>query len=55
MLPNPGGSAVVGGYLSQLGLTSDAIYYINENPADIQWLSADDAARFGIYIAQSGH
>ena len=43
------GNALVGAYLSTLGLSYDAIYYLTEKaPNDIQWLNADDAKQFGI-------
>ena len=49
------GSAIVGGYLNQLGLSSAAIGYINEaSPDEIRWLTPEDADRLGIYIKQLG-
>ena len=45
------GNAVVGAYLSQLGLSMLAITYITEKqPNDIQWLTFDDATQFGIEV-----
>ena len=47
------GNAVVGGYLSTLGLSMQAITYITEKqPADIQWLTFDDAAQLGIEVSK---
>jgi hypothetical protein len=47
------GNAVVGAYLSQLGLSMQAITYITEKqPNDIQWLSFDDAAQLGIEVSK---
>ena len=45
------GSAVVGGYLRDLGLTSAAIRYINEpGPDEMRWLTMDDADELNIAI-----
>ena len=42
-----------GDYLNQLGLSMQAITYITEKqPADIQWLTFDDAARIGIEVSK---
>ena len=47
------GNALVGAYLNQLGLSMQAITYITEKqPADIQWLTFDDAATFGIEVSK---
>jgi formylglycine-generating enzyme required for sulfatase activity len=45
------GSAVVGGYLRDLGLTSAAIAYINEpGPDEMRWLTAEDADTLNIAV-----
>lgn len=45
------GSAVVGGYLRDLGLTSAAIRYINEpGPDEMRWLTMDDAEQLNIAV-----
>jgi hypothetical protein len=45
------GNAIVGAYLNQLGLSIQAITYITEKqPNDIQWLTFEDAAQFGIEV-----
>ncbi len=45
------GSAVVGGYLRDLGLTSAAIAYINEpGPEEMRWLTLDDAEDLNISV-----
>jgi hypothetical protein len=45
------GNAVVGGYLSQLGLSSPAIAYLSEaQPSDMQWLTFADASRIGLEV-----
>jgi hypothetical protein len=47
------GNAVVGAYLSKLGLPDAAVAYITEKqPNDIQWLTFDDAAKFGIEVSK---
>ncbi len=46
------GNALVGAYLSHLGLSYEAIVYITEKPPDdVTWLTRDDARRFGIDVA----
>ena len=45
-------NALIGAYLSKLGLSYDAIFYLtNKAPTDIQWLNAADAQRLGIQYA----
>jgi formylglycine-generating enzyme required for sulfatase activity len=45
------GSAIVGGYLRDLGFTSAAIEYINEpGPDELRWLTMDDADRINIAV-----
>ncbi len=45
------GSAVVGGYLRDLGLTSAAIEYINEpGPEEMRWLTPEDADALNIAL-----
>lgn len=45
------GNALVGAYLSQLGLPSTAVVYITEPPPNsIRWLTASDAAKYGIDV-----
>jgi hypothetical protein len=45
------GNALVGAYLTKLGLSYEAILYATSKaPDDMQWLSADDARRLGIEI-----
>jgi formylglycine-generating enzyme required for sulfatase activity len=45
------GSAVVGGYLRDLGLTSAAIRYINEpGPDEMRWLTVEDADELNIAL-----
>jgi hypothetical protein len=45
------GNAVLGAYLSKLGLSELAIAYISyANPNEMQWLSADDAVKLGIAL-----
>lgn len=47
------GSALVGAYLSKLGLPSRAIAYFTEKqPDDMQWLTLKDADRLGIYVKE---
>jgi hypothetical protein len=46
-------SAIVGAYLNKLGLPSRAIAYFTEKrPADIQWLTFEDADRLGISVKE---
>lgn len=43
------GNALVGAYLTRLGLSDDAIIYIEQaDPDDITWLTPEDAGRLGI-------
>lgn len=45
------GNAIVGAYLSQLGLSERAIIYITQaNPTSMMWLSLDDAQKLGIDV-----
>jgi hypothetical protein len=45
------GNALVGAYLSNLGLSYDAIYYLEKAaPDDITWLTFADANRLGIEV-----
>jgi hypothetical protein len=45
------GNALVGAYLSQLGLPTSAIVYITDAPPDgMQWLNFVDARRYGIDV-----
>jgi hypothetical protein len=45
------GNALIGAYLSQIGMNDDAIYYITRSsPASMQWLTADDALSLGIHL-----
>lgn len=44
-------NALVGSYLSKLGLNDKAIFYItNSAPAEMQWLTKADADRYGIQV-----
>jgi hypothetical protein len=48
------GNALVGAYLSQLGLGDKAIIYITEaEPNDMQWLTINDANKIGIQVNNS--
>ena len=45
------GNALVGAYLSQIGLPTAAVVYITEPPPNsIRWLTATDAAKYGIDV-----
>lgn len=45
------GNAMVGAYLNELGLSEEAIVYITSaDPRSMRWLTADDAATFGIEL-----
>jgi hypothetical protein len=45
------GNALVGAYLSQLGLSERAIIYITQaNPTSMMWLSLDDAQKLGLNV-----
>ena len=45
------GNAIVGAYVTQLGLPLSAVIYItNSNPREMTWLSADDARKVGIDV-----
>lgn len=45
------GNAIVGAYLAQLGLPTSAIVYITRpKPSEMQWLTAEDAERYGIPV-----
>ena len=45
------GNALIGAYLSQLGLPSAAVVYITEPPPEsIRWLTAADAQQYGIDV-----
>lgn len=45
------GNALVGAYLSKIGLPSAAVVYITEPPPNsIRWLTATDAAKYGIDV-----
>jgi hypothetical protein len=45
------GNALLGAYLNQLGLGTEAITYIsNAAPENMQWLNADDASQYGINV-----
>jgi hypothetical protein len=47
------GNALVGAYLNQLGLPASAIVYITDAPPEgMQWLSFEDAQRYGIDVRQ---
>jgi hypothetical protein len=42
------GNAIVGAYLSELGISDEAIVYMTAaSPTDMQWLHSDDARRLG--------
>ncbi len=44
-------NALVGAYLGQIGLSSDAIRYITHpSPTEVQWLTIKDAMRLGINV-----
>jgi hypothetical protein len=44
-------NAAVGAFLNQLGLRTDAIFYITSAaPSEIQWLSFEDAEKLGIEV-----
>jgi len=45
------GNAIVGAYLTKMGLPSEAIYYITHSAPDhLQWLNISDAAEHGVRI-----
>src|SRR5262252_1427231 len=45
------GNAIVGAYLTKMGLPSEAIYYITHSAPDhLQWLTISDAAEHGVRI-----
>ena len=45
------GNAMVGAYLNELGLSDEAIVYITSaDPTSMRWLTAGDAATFGIEL-----
>lgn len=45
------GNAIVGSYLTQLGLPTSAIVYITSSkPSEMQWLTSEDADRYGIPV-----
>ena len=45
------GNAMIGAYLNELGLSEEAIVYITSaDPRSMHWLTADDAATFGIEL-----
>jgi hypothetical protein len=47
------GSAFVGAYLQELGLTAAAIEYMTEaGPDEMNWLTSDEARGLGIYVEQ---
>lgn len=49
--PSSAGNAAVGAYLNQLGLPTSAILYITAAaPADMQWLTLQDAEKVGIEV-----
>jgi hypothetical protein len=51
MSPNAPANAVIGGYLSQLGMSDEAIIYITAtHPASMTWLALADAKRVGIDV-----
>jgi ATP-dependent protease ClpP protease subunit len=48
------GNAVLGAYLSKIGLSYDAIIYITKAaPSEMTWLTPGEAARHGIAISES--
>jgi hypothetical protein len=50
------GNALVGAYLSRLGLSDEAIVYIEQaHPNEINWLTKEDAAEVGIDVAVLPH
>jgi hypothetical protein len=49
------GNAILGSYLTRLGLSYSAIAYATEaGPRDVKWLSVDDAKRVGIPVIVIG-
>jgi hypothetical protein len=45
------GNAILGSYLTRLGLSYSAIAYATQaGPADVRWLTVDDAKRVGIPV-----
>ena len=47
------GNAILGAYLSQLGLPEEAILYITHAaPTSMQWMSIEEATEFGITVAK---
>lgn len=49
------GNALIGAYLNQLGLSEKAVLYITQAaPADMTWLTFDDADDLGISVRQVG-
>lgn len=52
MAESAAGNAVLGGYLSQIGLSDRAIIYITQTaPSSMTWLTLSDAERVGIDVA----
>lgn len=51
--PDAVANALVGAYISQLGLSTAAIVYVTEAlPAEIRWLTFEDAKKVGIEVAK---
>jgi hypothetical protein len=49
------GNAILGSYLTRLGLSYSAISYATEaGPQDVKWLTVDDAKRVGIQVIVVG-
>jgi len=45
------GNALIGAYLNEIGMSEEAILYITSaDPRSMRWLSAEEAARFGIEL-----
>jgi hypothetical protein len=49
------GNAIIGSYLTRLGLSYSAIAYATvASPQDVKWLTIDDAKRVGIQVIVLG-
>jgi hypothetical protein len=50
---SPAGNALVGAYLNQLGMRSDAVIYVTKSaPASMTWLTIADAQRLGFEVSR---
>ena len=54
--PSSDGNAILGSYLGRIGYSDGAISYMTSKPpAEMQWLTAPDAHRYGIDYAEQPH